>query len=184
VVEGLVVEDAGVDLIRMSDGDIAGSSVRLRVLGRYRPGATAYNDYLDAELVVTSGFANGRLEMCLSPEDLDDWSAAAFARYRRDRIEQRDELGDVVTVAAGENACVRSRSGQQDSAEDRWAETALEVVVEHTGQTRPGRATALEGEECALAGLRDVAHGTGGASRARAGSLGPVGFRRSRGWAG
>ncbi|MFD7162884.1 DUF5959 family protein [Streptomyces violascens] len=64
------------DLIRMSDGDIAGSSVRLRVLGRYRPVATPYNDYLDAELVVTSGFANGRLEMCLSPEDLDDWSAA------------------------------------------------------------------------------------------------------------
>ncbi|MFJ7201893.1 MULTISPECIES: DUF5959 family protein [unclassified Streptomyces] len=71
-----MVEDSGVDLIRMSDGDIGGSSVRLRVLGRHRQGATPYNDYLDAEVIVTSGFANGRLEVCLSPEDLDDWSAA------------------------------------------------------------------------------------------------------------
>ncbi|MFJ2376113.1 DUF5959 family protein [Streptomyces sp. NPDC087769] len=69
-------EGSGVDLIRVSDGDIGGSSVRLRVLGRHRPGATPYNDYLDAEVVVASGFANGRLEMCLSPEDLNDWSAA------------------------------------------------------------------------------------------------------------
>ncbi|MFH9829356.1 DUF5959 family protein [Streptomyces bobili] len=68
-----MVEDSGVDLIHLVDG---GSSVRLRVLGRHRPGATPYNDYLDAEAVVTSGFANGRLEMCLSPEDLDDWSSA------------------------------------------------------------------------------------------------------------
>nr|WP_223279875.1 DUF5959 family protein [Streptomyces sp. SDr-06] len=27
-------------------------------------------------MIVTSGFANGRLEVRLSPEDLDDWSAA------------------------------------------------------------------------------------------------------------
>ncbi|MBM9506117.1 hypothetical protein ITX44_16470 [Streptomyces sp. KK5PA1] len=54
----------------------ADSSVRLRVLGRHRPGETPYNDYLDAELVVASGFAAGRLGLCLSPEDLDDWSVA------------------------------------------------------------------------------------------------------------
>ncbi|MCX4960736.1 DUF5959 family protein [Streptomyces virginiae] len=68
-----MVEGSGPDLIHMVDG---GSSVRLRVLGRHRPGATPYNDYLDAEVIVTSGFADGRLEMCLSPEDLVDWSSA------------------------------------------------------------------------------------------------------------
>ncbi|MFF3780046.1 DUF5959 family protein [Streptomyces sp. NPDC001933] len=68
-----MVEDDGVDLIHMAGAD---SSVRLRVLGRHIPGATPYNDYLGAEIIVTSGFANGRLEVRLSPEDLDDWHSA------------------------------------------------------------------------------------------------------------
>ncbi|MER5610617.1 DUF5959 family protein [Streptomyces sp. NPDC002215] len=68
-----MVEDDGVDLIHMVGAD---SSVRLRVLGRHMPGTTPYNDYLDADIIVTSGFANGRLEVCLSPEDLDDWHSA------------------------------------------------------------------------------------------------------------
>ncbi|MFD9635586.1 DUF5959 family protein [Streptomyces violascens] len=62
------------DLLHM--GSDMGSSVRVRVLGRHRPGATPYHDYLDAEIVVTSRFANGHLAMLLSPEDMDDWSAA------------------------------------------------------------------------------------------------------------
>lgn len=61
------------DLIRLADPD---SSVRVRVLGRKRPGDTPYNDYLDAELVITSAFVSGRLGLCLSPEALDDWSSA------------------------------------------------------------------------------------------------------------
>ncbi|MET9603417.1 DUF5959 family protein [Streptomyces sp. NPDC006459] len=61
------------DLIRLGAGD---SGVRLRVLGRHRPGRSAYHDHLDAEVVVASGFANGRLRLRLSPEDLDDWGAA------------------------------------------------------------------------------------------------------------
>ncbi|MFF4591414.1 DUF5959 family protein [Streptomyces sp. NPDC001388] len=66
-------EGGGVDLIRLIDPD---SSVRVRVLGRHRPGDTPYNDYLDAELDITSAFASGRLGLCLSPEALDDWSTA------------------------------------------------------------------------------------------------------------
>ncbi|MET7980081.1 DUF5959 family protein [Streptomyces mirabilis] len=62
-----------VDLIRLIDSD---SCVRVRVLGRTRPGDTPYNDYLDAELVITSAFASGRLGLCLSPEAMDDWSTA------------------------------------------------------------------------------------------------------------
>jgi hypothetical protein len=70
---GCVDEGDGVELIHLSDPD---SSVRLRVLGRNSPGDTPYNDYLDAELTITSAFANGRLGLCLSPEAMDDWSTA------------------------------------------------------------------------------------------------------------
>lgn len=66
-------EGDGVDLICLIDSD---SSVRVRVLGRTRPGDTPYNDYLDAELVIMSAFAGGRLGLCLSPQALDDWSTA------------------------------------------------------------------------------------------------------------
>ncbi|MFB6832604.1 DUF5959 family protein [Streptomyces hydrogenans] len=61
----------GVDLICLIDPD---SSLRVRILGRNRPGSTPYNDYLDAELIITSAFVGGRLELCLSPEAMDDWS--------------------------------------------------------------------------------------------------------------
>ncbi|WP_327180650.1 DUF5959 family protein [Streptomyces sp. NBC_01334] len=66
-------EGEGVDLICLIDAD---SSVRVRILGRNRPGDTPYNDYLDAELVIMSTFAGGRLGLCLSPEAIDDWSTA------------------------------------------------------------------------------------------------------------
>ncbi|MCM1940340.1 DUF5959 family protein [Streptomyces sp. G3] len=66
-------EGEGVDLICLIDPD---SSVRVRILGRNRPGDTPYNDYLDAELVITSAFVSGRLGLCLSPEVMDDWSTA------------------------------------------------------------------------------------------------------------
>ncbi|MFE3764507.1 DUF5959 family protein [Streptomyces sp. NPDC059104] len=66
-------EDDGVELIHLSDPD---SSVRLVVLGRNRSGDSPYNDYLDAELIITSAFTNGRLGLRLSPEALDDWSTA------------------------------------------------------------------------------------------------------------
>ncbi|MGW1408354.1 DUF5959 family protein [Streptomyces sp. NPDC002403] len=66
-------EGDGVELIRLID---PASSVRLRVLGRNRPGDTPYNDYLDAELVIISAFADGRLGLCLSPEAMDDWATA------------------------------------------------------------------------------------------------------------
>ncbi|KAB1976797.1 DUF5959 family protein [Streptomyces triticiradicis] len=66
-------EDGRADLICLIDPD---NSVRLRILGRNRPGDTPYNDYLDAELVITSAFAGGRLGLRLSPEALEDWATA------------------------------------------------------------------------------------------------------------
>ncbi|MEU3404986.1 DUF5959 family protein [Streptomyces sp. NPDC006670] len=66
-------EGEGVDLICLIDSD---SRVRVRILGRNRPGGTPYNDYLDVEVVITSAFVSGRLGLCLSPEVMDDWSTA------------------------------------------------------------------------------------------------------------
>ncbi|GAA0267255.1 DUF5959 family protein [Cryptosporangium japonicum] len=76
-------EGSAADLIRLADEE---SSVVVRVLGRTMPGVLTLHDHLDAEIVVLSGFARGRLEVCLAPNDLDDWA---------------DVLGE---AAAGRNA--------------------------------------------------------------------------------
>lgn len=66
-----MAEGSTVDLIRLADGE---SSLEVRVLGRTMPGVLEWHDFLDAEIVVTSGFAQGRLDVCLAPDDLDSWS--------------------------------------------------------------------------------------------------------------
>ncbi|OMI84726.1 hypothetical protein BSZ07_36250 [Streptomyces sp. M1013] len=66
-----MAEDSAVDLICLADGE---SSLLVRVLSRHMPGVLPWHDFLDAEIVVTSGFAQGRLDVCLAPDDLDSWS--------------------------------------------------------------------------------------------------------------
>ncbi|MFE9677222.1 DUF5959 family protein [Streptomyces sp. NPDC006259] len=66
-----MAEDGAVDLICLTDGE---SSLLVRVLGRHMPGVLPWHDFLDAEIVVTSGFAQGRLDVCLARDDLDSWS--------------------------------------------------------------------------------------------------------------
>ncbi|WP_327687324.1 DUF5959 family protein [Streptomyces sp. NBC_00467] len=64
-------EGSAVDLITLAD---EGSSLLVRVLGRHMPGVLSWHDFLDVEIVVSSGFAQGRLEVCLAPDDLECWS--------------------------------------------------------------------------------------------------------------
>ncbi|KQX16758.1 hypothetical protein ASC82_00400 [Streptomyces sp. Root431] len=59
------------DLIHLSDGI---NSFRVRVLGRRMPGVLPLHDLLDAEVLIESGFGNGRLELTLLPDDLDGWA--------------------------------------------------------------------------------------------------------------
>ncbi|WP_130336281.1 DUF5959 family protein [Streptomyces sp. BK022] len=61
------------DLIHLSDGD---NSFRVRVLGRRMPGVLPLHDLLDTEVLIESGFVTGRLDLGLSPDDLDSWSHA------------------------------------------------------------------------------------------------------------
>ncbi|MFJ4382288.1 DUF5959 family protein, partial [Streptomyces albidoflavus] len=58
-------EGSAVDLIHLAD---EGSSLLVRVLGRHMSGVLSWHDFLDVEIVVTSGFAQGRLEVCLAPD--------------------------------------------------------------------------------------------------------------------
>jgi hypothetical protein len=66
-----MTEGSTVDLIHLADKE---SSLLVRVLGRHMPGVLSWHDFLDAEIVVTGGFAQGRLAVCLAPDDLDCWS--------------------------------------------------------------------------------------------------------------
>ncbi|MFE2538596.1 DUF5959 family protein [Actinacidiphila glaucinigra] len=108
------------DLISLTDGE---SLLLVRVLGRHMPGVLPWHDFLDAEITVTSGFAQGRLELCLAPDDLDTWSetvatlaAGADAHWMDDgrnpgiRFEHAGEGGSVsavVTDAAVSGTSVR-----------------------------------------------------------------------------
>ncbi|MBB4931627.1 hypothetical protein F4561_002447 [Lipingzhangella halophila] len=71
-----MAEDSTVDLIRLADEE---TSFRVRILGRHMPGVLPWHDFLDAEIVVTSGFAQGHMGVCLSPNDVDHWSRALEA---------------------------------------------------------------------------------------------------------
>ncbi|MGW3692096.1 DUF5959 family protein [Streptomyces sp. NPDC005125] len=66
-----MAEGSKVDLIRLADGE---SRLRVQVLGRHMPGVLPWHDFFDAEIVVTSGFTQGRLDVCLAPDDVDSWS--------------------------------------------------------------------------------------------------------------
>ncbi|MEU5764430.1 DUF5959 family protein [Streptomyces asoensis] len=61
------------DLIHLSDGD---NRFRVRVLGRRMSGVLPLHDLLDAEVLIESGFVNGRLALSLFPKDLASWSKA------------------------------------------------------------------------------------------------------------
>ncbi|MGW0844528.1 DUF5959 family protein [Streptomyces sp. NPDC002787] len=61
------------DLINLSDG---GNSVRLRILGRHRPGILPVHDLMDAEMIVGSEFINGSFRVHFFLRDLKAWSSA------------------------------------------------------------------------------------------------------------
>ncbi|WP_405015715.1 DUF5959 family protein [Kitasatospora sp. NBC_00070] len=59
--------ETAVDLIHLADRQ---NSVVIRVLGHHDGGD------VEAEVVITSTFCNGRLGLSLAPKDLDDWATA------------------------------------------------------------------------------------------------------------
>ncbi|GAX53927.1 DUF5959 family protein [Streptomyces olivochromogenes] len=68
-----MTERGPVDLIRLADGE---NSMVVRVAGP-TTGVLPWDGCLDVDIVVASEFAKGHLtEVCLLPEDLDDWAEA------------------------------------------------------------------------------------------------------------
>ncbi|MFF9115569.1 DUF5959 family protein [Streptomyces massasporeus] len=63
-----------VDLIRLADDE--GNSVVVQVTGRDMPGVLTGHDTLTANVLVTTGFVSGQLEVWLLPGDLVEWEAA------------------------------------------------------------------------------------------------------------
>ncbi|WP_330240104.1 DUF5959 family protein [Streptomyces sp. NBC_00525] len=59
------------DLIHLADPD--GDRCVVRVTGRYRPGVPAGHDILRADVLAHTDFVDARLDLYLSPEDLDAW---------------------------------------------------------------------------------------------------------------
>ncbi|MFJ8807632.1 DUF5959 family protein [Streptomyces sp. NPDC102490] len=133
------------------------SSFVVRVLGRTMPGVLTLPDFLDAEIIVTSGFAQGRLEVCLAPDDLDGWSealgevaAGRDAAWMDDgrnpeiRLESTDQDGVVVVAvedvaASGASVCVPLRLADgwvDDHYERLWRVRAK--WPQEVAQTSPG----------------------------------------------
>ncbi|MFC9916663.1 DUF5959 family protein [Streptomyces sp. NPDC059862] len=149
-----MAEGTTVDLIRLGDGE---SSLGVRVLGRTMPGVLPWHDFLDAEIVVTSGFAQGRLEVCLAPDDLDGWAQALGAlaagrdvvwmddgRNPEIRFEPSGQSGVavvVVTDAVGSGTSVRVPLRLADGWADEHYERLQHVRVswpQEVVETSPG----------------------------------------------
>ncbi|MGW1541757.1 DUF5959 family protein [Streptomyces sp. NPDC002309] len=149
-----MAEGTIVDLVRLTDGE---SGLEVRVLGRSMPGVLPWHDFLDAEIVVTSGFARGRLDVCLAPEDLDSWSQAVDAlaagrdvvwmddgRNAEIRLEPSRENGVVVVVVA-DSAASRTSVRVPVRLADGWADDHHErlrrvraVWPQEVAETSPG----------------------------------------------
>ncbi|MET7368794.1 DUF5959 family protein [Streptomyces sp. NPDC005566] len=83
-----MAEGSKVDLIRLADGE---SSLEVRVRGRHMSEVLPWHDFLDAEVVVTSGFARGRLEVRLAPDDADSCSQVLGALAASRNVPWMDE---------------------------------------------------------------------------------------------
>ncbi|MGW5974845.1 DUF5959 family protein [Streptomyces sp. NPDC055186] len=59
------------ELIHLSDEE---QSVSLRIIGGTNFSGTGQHDALHAEVVVSTGFVSGRVELYLNAYDLDDWA--------------------------------------------------------------------------------------------------------------
>ncbi|MFJ8819166.1 DUF5959 family protein [Amycolatopsis thermoflava] len=64
------------ELVRLGD-ELNG--VVVRVLGRFGAGSLQFHDHLAAEVVVATEFVSGKLDLVLTPADLQDWEHALDA---------------------------------------------------------------------------------------------------------
>lgn len=114
------------DLARLTDGS-GGLTVRVR--GRYAEPPLQGHDWLDAELVVETGFVSGAIPAVLTREDVDDWARA------------------VERLAAGEDAEWMTGSGRTPEVRIRVEVDAVRVEVSDPPQTAVSVSTWVFPEE-------------------------------------
>lgn len=66
-----MTEPAPIDLIHLADPDEDRCIVR--VTGRFQPGVLTGHDILHADVLASASFVDARLDLYLSPHDLDSW---------------------------------------------------------------------------------------------------------------
>ncbi|KUN75322.1 hypothetical protein AQJ66_35920 [Streptomyces bungoensis] len=66
-----MTDPAPKDLIHLADQD--GNRCIVRVTGRFRPGVLTGHDMLCADVLASASFVDARLDLCVSPRDLDSW---------------------------------------------------------------------------------------------------------------
>lgn len=67
-------EQEPVDLIRL--GDTGGNGCVVRITGRFQPGVLTGHDILRADVLLSVGFVDACLDLCLLPRDLTAWEHA------------------------------------------------------------------------------------------------------------
>ncbi len=67
-------EPEPVDLIHLADN--GGNGLVVRVTGRFRAGVPAGPGVLRADVLISAGFVEARLDLCLPPRDLAAWERA------------------------------------------------------------------------------------------------------------
>jgi hypothetical protein len=102
------------DLARIVD---TAGGFTVRVSGTYAEPPLQGHDWLNAELVVESGFVSGALPVVLTAQDLDDWGRA------------------VERLAAGEDAEWMTESGRTPEVRVHLEDDAVRVEVDDPPQT-------------------------------------------------
>ncbi|MBR7828152.1 hypothetical protein KDK95_17680 [Actinospica sp. MGRD01-02] len=67
----MAVDHDQIDLVDVADA--AGTGCVVRVAGRFQPGVLTGHDILRTDVLVSASFVDARLQLFLSPGDLDEW---------------------------------------------------------------------------------------------------------------
>ncbi|MFM9697666.1 DUF5959 family protein [Streptomyces europaeiscabiei] len=109
----ITTEDGQLELVRLADEE---NSVVVRVVGPTTPGLP-WDGCLDVDIVVASEFANGHLkEVCLLPEDLENWGEALDLLAEGRPVEWMDD-GRNPEVRITPTGPYHSRNGVLDAVE-------------------------------------------------------------------
>lgn len=117
-------------------------TVALRAIARSRGQRHYSGTYWSATVCDHSGPA---------ADDVEEIASVVLGQLReaerRKMLDRAEHVHEVLTgyrSGSPELAREGEARGSQDRADDRWVETALDVMVEHTGESKPSRTMVIE----------------------------------------